>query len=106
MTGLLILVIAGSAFVIWWRLLHGKELARRAAGSACKAHGLVLMDDTVILRSVQLRREDPVRAWGLKYSFDFAFKGILRNGGTVLITPGSHPTVIIETDNGQIIERP
>jgi hypothetical protein len=105
MTGLVILVVAGFAIITWWRLLHGKELARRAASAICREHGLVLMDDTVMLDSIQLRREDPARAWGLKYTFDFAHNGILRKGGVVLISPGRHPTVIIETDNGPLIER-
>lgn len=104
MTGLLILIAAGLGFIAWWRLLKGKELARYAAAVICKQHGLVLMDDTVMLETIQLKREDPVRAWGLKYRFDFAVKGILRKGGIVLIAPGQRPTVIIETDNGQVIE--
>jgi hypothetical protein len=103
-TGLLILIAAGLGFIAWWRLLKGKELARHAAAVVCKQHGLVLMDDTVMLQTVQLKREDPVRAWGLKYRFEFAVKGILRKGGIVLIAPGQPPTVIIETDNGQVIE--
>jgi len=104
MTGLLILVIGGVAAISWWRLLKGKELARKAAGVTCREHGLVLMDDTVMLDSIQLKREDPARAWGLKYRFDFARDGILRKGGIVLIAPGRPTTVIIETDNGQLIE--
>ena len=105
MTGLVILVLAGIAGITWWRLLSGKELARSAAGAVCRHHGLVLMDDTVMLDSIQLIRRDPVRAWGLKYRFDFARQGILRHGGTVLIAPGQSPTVIIETEEGQLIER-
>ena len=104
MTGLLILVTVGLAAIAWWRLLQGKELARTAAAAVCKEHGLVLMDDTVMLHSVQLKPEDPVRAWGLKYRFDFAHQGILRKGGAVLIAPGRRPVVVIETDNGQLIE--
>lgn len=105
MTGLLILVIAGLTSIAWWRLLKGKEVARHAAAASCREHGLVLIDDTVMLESVQLRREDPARAWGLKYRFDFARNGVLRHGGTVLIAPGQRPTVIIETDNGPLIEQ-
>ena len=105
MTGLLILLIAGFAAISWWRLLKGKELARRAAAATCRQHGLVLIDDTVMLESVQLRKEDPARAWGLKYRFDFARNGILRKGGIVLIAPGRRPTVIIQTDNGQLIDQ-
>ena len=105
MTGLVILLVAGLAAIAWWRLLHGKERARQAAASVCRTHGLVLMDDTVMLDSIRVLPEDPTRAWGLKYTFEFAYKGIPRKGGTVLIAPGRHPTVIIDTDNGQLIER-
>ena len=105
MTGIFILLAVGLGAIAWWRLLRGKELARLAAGHTCKQHGLVLMDDTVILDSVQLKRKDPVRAWGLKYRFDFAHRGLLRHGGTVLIAPGQRTTVIIDTDNGQLIEQ-
>lgn len=105
MTGLLILIVVGVAAITWWRLLNGKELARRAAAASCREHGLVLIDDTVMLESVQLRKREPARAWGLKYRFDFARDGILRKGGLVLIAPGRHPIVIIETDKGPLIEQ-
>ena len=105
MIGLLILILGGAAAIIWWRLLHGKERARQAASSVCKTHGLVLMDDTVMLQSIRVLPRDPARAWGLKYTFEFAYRGIPRKGGTVLIAPGRHSTVIIETDNGPLIEQ-
>ena len=105
MTGLFILIFAGVAAIAWWRLLHGKERARQAAASVCRTHGLVLMDDTVMLLDVQLRKKDPVRAWGLRYRFDFAREGVLHHGGTVIITPGMGAAVIIPTEQGQLIER-
>jgi hypothetical protein len=105
-TGLLILVLAALAAIAWWRLLQGKELARRAAALVCRRHGLVLMDDTVMLHDIRLGKKDPVRAWGFRYRFDFAREGILCKGGTVLITPGHGPTVIIDTGGGSLIERP
>ncbi len=103
--GLIILIVVGLGVVAWWRLLKGKELARHAAAIVCKHHGLVLMDDTVMLDAIQLRREDPVNAWGFRYRFDFATRGVLRRGGTVIIAPGHRPTVVIETDSGQVIEQ-
>lgn len=105
MTGLLIFVTAALAGIAWWRLVQGKESARAAAGIVCRQHGLVLMDDTVMLHDIQLRREDPVRAWGFRYTFDFAHNGVLCHGGTVLIAPGQAPVVIVKTDSGQLIER-
>ena len=103
-TGLVLLVLFGSAGVAWWRLLKGKELGRAAAGDTCRQHGLVLMDDTVMLDSVQLRREDPVNAWGLKYRFEFARQGIRHTGGSVILAPGHRPVTVIETDEGSLIE--
>ena len=105
MTGLLVLLIVGFGAISWWRLLKGKELARQAAGVTCREHGLVLIDDTVMLESIQLKKEDPARAWGFKYRFEFARNGIPRQGGTVLIAPGHRPIVIIQTDNGQLIDQ-
>ena len=62
MTGLLILVIGGLAAIAWWRLLQGKETARLAAASACREHGLLLMDDTVVLDASQMLN-DPKALW-------------------------------------------
>ena len=76
-----------------------------AAAVTCRQHGLILMDDTVMLDSIQLKREDPVNAWGLKYRFNFARAGILHQGGIVLLAPGHRPVVVIDTDNGQLIEQ-
>ena len=104
LTGLLLFTAAGLAAVIWWRLLEGKEAARAAAAAACRQNGLVLMDDTVMLESIQLRREDPVNAWGFRYRFDYARDGILHTGSAVLIAPGQRPVVVIETAGGPLIE--
>lgn len=103
-TGLIFLVTVSLIGISWWRLLKGKELARAAAGATCKQHGLVLMDDTVMLDSIQLRKEDPVNAWGLKYRFNFAHKGILHTGGIVILAPGHRPVTVIETSEGPLIE--
>ncbi len=104
MTGLLLFSLAGLAAITWWHLLKGKEKARRAASISCREHGLALMDDTVVLDSIRLKRKGHLHRYSLKYRFDFAKDGILRRGGSVLITPGYHPTVIIHTSDGQLIQ--
>ena len=104
MTGLLLLTLAGLASIIWWSLLKGKEQARNAASIACREHGLLLMDDTVVLNSVRLKKAGHSRAYRLQYRFEFAREGILHTGGSVLIGHGQRPTVIIKTSNGQLIQ--
>lgn len=104
MIGLLLLALAGLAAFTWWSLLKAKEQARTAAASTCREHGLVLMDDTVMLDSVRLKKEASSRAWKLLYRFEFAREGVLHKGGNVLIAPRHRPVVIIKTSNGQVIQ--
>lgn len=104
MTGLLLFLLFVFAALAWWRLLQGKEAARLAAAAACKEHGLLLMDDTVVLDAIQLLNDEQSRSYGLRYRFEFARDGILRQGGSVLIAPGRPVTVVIKTSSGQVIE--
>ena len=104
MTGLLLFALFLFAALVWWRLLQGKETARYAAGAACREHGLLLMDDTVVLDGIQLLGLGEARGYGLRYRFEFAHEGILRKGGSVLVTPGKATTVVITTSSGQLIE--
>lgn len=104
MTGLLLFVLFIFAALAWWRLLKGKELARHAATRACREHGWVLMDDTVVLDAIQLTGNDPLKSYGLRYRFEFASAGILHRGGNVLVSPGRGTTVVISTSSGQVIE--
>ena len=104
MTGLLILILAGLAAITWWHLLKGKEKARQAASITCREHGLTLMDDTVVLDSVRLKHNGLSRSYSLNYRFEFAKDGILRKGGSVLISPRHHSTVVINTKDGQLIQ--
>lgn len=104
MIGLLLFILAGLTAISWWSLLKGKEQARHAASLTCREHGLLLMDDTVMLDSIQLKAQGRVGAWRLRYRFDFARDGILHHGGSVLIAPRQRPMVIIKTDGGQLIQ--
>ena len=104
MIGLFLLTLAGLTGVTWWSLLKAKEQARTAASKACREHGLLLMDDTVMLDSVQLKKENNSRAWKLRYRFDFARDGVLHKEGIVLIAPGQRAVVSITTSSGQVIQ--
>jgi hypothetical protein len=104
MTGLLLFVLFVFAALAWWRLLQGKEVARNAAATACREHGLLLMDDTVMLDAIQMLGDGKSRTYGLRYRFEFALDGILRKGGSVVVAPGRPTAVIIKTSSGQLIE--
>lgn len=104
MIGLVIFLLSILAGYCWWRLVKAREQARFAAGAACREHGLVLMDDTVVLDSLDARRWRDKRIIGLQYRFEFAHNGILKRGGRVLIAPRQPALVVIQTPDGQLIE--
>lgn len=104
MLGLFIFLFLVFVLFCWWRLVKAREKARFAAMVACKQHGLVLMDDTVVLDSVDTREWRGKRLIGLRYRFDYAHNGILNKGGRVLISPARQALVIISTSQGQLIE--
>ena len=104
MTGLLLFVLFIVAALAWWRLLQGKEAARRAAAMACREHDLLLMDDTVVLDKIELTGHAQLKSYGLRYRFEFAHNGILHKGGSVLISGGEPIRVVITTSSGQLIE--
>ena len=104
MIGLVFFVLTILAAFCWWRLVKAREQARAAAGIACREHGLVLMDDTVVLDSLDTRRWNDKRIIGLQYRFDFARNGILNKGGRVLVAARQPALVVISTADGQLIE--
>jgi hypothetical protein len=104
MIGLILLVLAGGVGLSWWHLLQGRERARAVAAAACREHGLVLMDDTVVFDGVSYRTVGAKRLFSLQYRFEFAYQGVLHKGGKVLISRGFAATVLISTANGDLIE--
>lgn len=104
MIGLVLLILAGVVAMSWWQLLQGKERARAVAAAACREHGLVLMDDTVVFKSASFKPGGDKRLFALEYRFDFAYQGVLHLGGKVWVSPGFSATVLITTDKGDLIE--
>lgn len=104
MIGLMIFLLLILAALCWWRLAKAHEQARSAAGAACREHGLVLMDDTVVLDSLDTSRWREKGRIGLRYRFEFARNGILNHGGRVMIAPRQRALVVISTPDGQLIE--
>jgi hypothetical protein len=104
MTGLILLIIGTLAAGLWWRLVKSRELAREAAGLVCAGHGLLLMDDTVVLDHVSWQAARQSGHFHLVYRFEFARDGVRHRGGNVLIRHPRHARVVIKTRDGQVIE--
>jgi hypothetical protein len=78
---LLLLLLFGSAIVAWLKLSVARERAVHEARRQCEQHGLQLLDETVGLRSIRLRRIDGWRRLERCYTFEVSIDGDDREPG-------------------------
>lgn len=80
------LAFLGVGLWFWRDSLGAREQARAASSRACQQSGLQLLDDTVALERLWLRRDHDGR---LKlerlYLFEFTDTGLIRRIGSVLL---------------------
>lgn len=89
-TGLLLLILLGMLVWFWQNTLHDRELALLAARDICQHQQLQLLDATVTLQRIALRRSHR-GGITLQRTFQFAYsaEGHDRQTGFV-ITLGNH----------------
>jgi hypothetical protein len=86
MSILLLLIGLGIFLWFWQDSLRAKELAREACLRACRRYGVQLLDDTVALDKLWLRRNNNGRLiLERRYTFEFTNTGISRTGGVVVM---------------------
>ena len=77
-------VAAGVWFV--WDSLKAREVANAAMRAACRAQGLLFLDDTVALRSIRPVRSDAGHlALCREYRFEYSDDGLDRRRGSVTL---------------------
>lgn len=80
-----VLLLAALAW-LWLDGARTREVAVAAARRACEGEGLMLLDDTVALRRLRLRRRaDGRAALHRVYDFEFSDTGDNRLDGSVLL---------------------
>ena len=86
MTTLTLLISCALAVWFWQDSLRAKEFARSACIRACRRNGVQLLDDTVALDKVWLRRKDNGHlALERRYTFEFTDDGSHRNRGIIVL---------------------
>jgi hypothetical protein len=83
-TGFLgLLLLAGAAWY-WFDAMRALESAREAGRARCEALGVRLLDDTVVLAGISLRRDEDGRVKiARRYRFEFSGDGFSRHAGEI-----------------------
>ncbi|MEO7071961.1 MAG: DUF3301 domain-containing protein [Rhodanobacter sp.] len=112
LTDMLVLLALGATIGAWMKLSTAREYAVREARAQCQRHGVQLLDETVGLRRVRVRRVNGQRHLERCYGFEVSVAGNDRAPGrlwmigrslTSLSLPSvEHPADVTATaDNAQ-----
>lgn len=78
---MLVLLTLGATVGVWLKLSTARERAVREARAQCLQHGLQLLDETVGLRRIRLRRVNGQRRVERCYDFEVSIDGHDREPG-------------------------
>ncbi len=81
LSNLLLLLLLGVVVALWLRLSVARERAIKEARQQCQQHGLQLLDETVGLRSIRLRRVNGLRLIERGHGFEVSIDGDDREPG-------------------------
>lgn len=80
-SALVLLLVLGATVGLWLKLSVARERAVRIARQQCQLHGLQLLDETVGLRALRLRRVNGLRRVERGYGFEVSIDGHDREPG-------------------------
>lgn len=91
-----LLVLAGAGWC-WFDSMRALEIARAAGRRRCAELGLSLLDDTVVLTRLRLRRTEAGHMTVYReYQFEFTGDGVSRHGGEIVMLGGRIISLVME----------
>lgn len=81
LSNLLLLLVLAATVGLWLKFSAARERAVREARQQCRQHGLQLLDETVGLRGLRLRRINGLRRLERCYGFEVSIDGHDREPG-------------------------
>lgn len=91
---LLVLVLMAGA---WLRLSRARDRAIQEASTRCQQHGLQLLDETVGLSGIRLRRIADRRVLERRYSFEVSIDGNDREAGHLWMIGNTLTALVLPT---------
>ena len=101
MSELLLMVLLGGLLWFWQDSLRAREQAKVASLNACRRDGVQLLDDTVALEKIGVRRDSSGRlSLERVYTFEFTDTDTVRRPGIVVML--GHRIQVLSLDGGDL----
>lgn len=97
LSSLLLLLGLGTVVVAWLKLSVARERAVFEARRQCSRHGLQLLDETVGLRAVRMRRVNGLRRIERCYGFEVSIDGHDREPGRLWMIDATMTSLTLPT---------
>ncbi len=97
LSALLLLLVLGAIAGLWLKLSAARERAVREARRQCQLHGLQLLDETVGLHGLRLRRANGLRRIERCYGFEVSIDGHDRAPGRLWMIGDTFTSVSLPT---------
>ena len=97
LSSLLLLLVLAGIVGLWLKLSRARERAVQEARRQCQQHGLQLLDETVGLRGLRLRRVNGMRMIERCYSFEVSIDGHDREPGRLWMLGGTLTSLSLPT---------
>jgi len=94
--GLLILLFISLVAISWWHHTRAREVARQMAHQACREAGVQLLDDSVGLRRLRVRRRQGTWQVERIFRFDFSRDGADRWTGSLELEGHALKEVVLD----------
>ena len=103
-----IIVLATIGLLAWYWIdgVRSKELAVAVARRNCEQHGVQLLDQTVVMEKMRLRRDHRGRLLPCRYyHFEFSLDGEERRSGGVIIHAGRASGLYLDLEEYSLYEQ-
>lgn len=97
LSDLLLLLVLGAIVGLWLKLSTARERAVLEARRQCEQHGLQLLDETVGMRGMRLRRVNGLRMIERCYGFEVSIDGHDREAGRLWMIGSALTSVSLPT---------
>ncbi len=99
------LALLGAIVWLWVDSLRAREHAMVTCRRSCEAHGLQLLDGTVALDGLTLKRcQDGRVRIQRRYRFEFTRDGVVRDTGAIVMLGDRVQSLDLPHEGGRIIE--